>query len=62
MERKGDDDWVKAYSKLVMEGTVGTPKKTWQNTISADMRLLGVDSRDAKALVKLRATRRLKVL
>ena len=42
---KGDADWVKACTRSLVEGTspVGRPTKTWQNTVSADMRLLKVD-------------------
>ena len=42
IERKGDADYVKACTRLVVEGKapVGRPKKTCQNTLSADMRLL----------------------
>ena len=38
---QGDTDYVKARVRLVVEGTahVGRPKKTWQNTVSADMRI-----------------------
>ena len=62
--RKARDnaDRVKAGTKLVVEGTVGMPKKTWQNIISADMHLLRVDLRDTKALMKRRAIGRRKSL
>ena len=48
MERKDDADSVKAFTRLVVEGKapVGRPRKTWQNTLSADMRLLKVDPQD----------------
>ena len=48
MERKDDADYVKACTRLVVEGKalVGRPSKTWQNTLSADMRLLKVDPQD----------------
>ena len=47
VERKDAADWVKTYTRFVMEGTalVCKPKNTWQNTVS-DMRLLGVEHRD----------------
>ena len=47
VERKDDADYVKACTRLVMEGKapVGRPRKTWQNTMSIDMRLLKVDTR-----------------
>ena len=45
MESNGDADGVKACTRFVVEGTapVVRPRKTWQNTLSADMRLLKVD-------------------
>ena len=45
VERKDDADYVKACSRLVVEGKapVGRSMKTWQNTLSADMCLLKVD-------------------
>ena len=45
VERKDDVDYVKAYTRLVVEGKapVGRLRKTRQNTLSADMRLLKVD-------------------
>ena len=44
VERKDDADYVKACTRLVVEGKapVGRPRKTWQNTLSADMHLLKV--------------------
>ena len=44
-ERKDDADYVKACTRLVVEGKVpaGRPRKTWQNILSADRRLLKVD-------------------
>ena len=46
--RKGDACCVKACVRLVLETTIpiGRPKKTWQNSLSADMRLLKVDPWD----------------
>ena len=43
--RKKENDWVKKVMSLNLEGTrpSGRPKKTWQATVSADMRTLGVD-------------------
>ena len=48
VERKDDADYVKAYTRLVVEGTapVSRPEKTWRNTLSADMRLLKFDPQD----------------
>ena len=36
---KADVDYVNAYTRLVVEGkmSVGRMRKTWQNTLSADM-------------------------
>ena len=38
MERNDDADYLEACSRLVVEGKapVGRPRKTWQNTVSAD--------------------------
>ena len=48
MEIKDEADFVKACTKLVLDGTalVARLRKTWQNTLSANMRLLNVDPRD----------------
>ena len=48
VERNDDADYVKACTSLVVErkAPVGRPRKTWQNTPPADMRLLKVDPRD----------------
>ena len=42
VERKDDADYVKTYTRLAVKGKapVDRPRKTWQNTLSADMRLL----------------------
>ena len=47
VERKDNVDYVKACTRLVVEGTapVGRPRKTWQNTLSTNTRLLKVDPR-----------------
>ena len=56
-EGNGDADCVKACVRLVVERTapVGKPKKVWQDTVSADMRLLKDDPRDVRGRVKWRA-------
>ena len=41
---KGDIDWAKSVEEWNV--TVGRMKRTWQNTVFADMRLLGVDPLD----------------
>ena len=40
-EIKDDSDYVKACTRMVVEGkaSVGRPRKTWQNTDSADLHL-----------------------
>ena len=45
MESKDDVNYVKALTRLVVEGmaTNDRTKNTWQNTMSAGMRLLKVD-------------------
>ena len=42
--RKEENDWVKKVMSLNVEGTrpSGRPKKTWQTTVLADMKALGV--------------------
>ena len=57
VERKGDDDYVKTCTGLVLEGKapVGRPRKTSQNTLSADMFLLKVGPRDVHDGKKLKA-------
>ena len=54
VERKNDADYVRACTRLVVEwkAPVGRPRKTWQNTVSADMRLLKVDPQDAHDRMK----------
>ena len=63
MERKDDADYAKACVRLVVEWTasVNQPKKTWQNALSADMRLLKVDPWDVHDRKKCRAIGRRKV-
>ena len=49
VERKNDADYVKACTtRLIVVGKapVGRPRKTWKNTLSADICLLKVDPRD----------------
>ena len=45
VERNADADYLGACTRLVVKGKslVARPKKTWQNTVSADMRLLKID-------------------
>ena len=50
VERKDEADNVKACTRLVVEGkaSVDRPRKTWQNTLSADMCLMKVNPRTFK--------------
>ena len=43
--RKEENDWVKKVMSFNLEGTrpSGRPKKTWQTTVLADMKSLGID-------------------
>ena len=56
---KGDDDWFEPRTKLLDDGiaSVSMLRNTWQNTVSADMCLLGIDPRDVQDRVKCRAAR-----
>ena len=38
--RKGIDDWVKKTWKIKVKGPRGRPKKTWEETVTADCRSL----------------------
>ena len=62
VERNDEADYEKACTRLVVEGkmSVGRPRKTWQNTRSADMCLLKVNPRDVHDRKKWRATGRCK--
>ena len=59
--RKGDADWVTGCTVMVVERTVlaGRPKKTWQNCVSENLRLLGLHTRDAQDRVRWRSEIRL---
>ena len=54
VECNGNVDWVKTSVKLVAERTapVFRSKKTWLNTVSADMRLQKDDPRDVHDQLK----------
>ena len=49
VERKNDEDWVKRTTRLEIEGSrpAGRPKKTWHETVKADLRRLRLDSSEA---------------
>ena len=48
VERKNDDDWVKACQRLEVAGGRGRSrsKKTWRECVAEDMRVLGLEQRD----------------
>ena len=56
-------DFVKACTRLMLNGTalVVRLRKTWQNTLSVNMRLLNVDPRDVHHKKKWRAIGRGKI-
>ena len=56
VERKEDTNWVKRCTNLTVGGPtpIGRPRKTWQSSVSDDMRLLGVNARDAMDRAKWR--------
>ena len=47
--RKGDEDWVKKCMEYRVEGRrpVGRPRKTWLESVQADMAELEIDKEDA---------------
>ena len=53
VERKGDDNWVMSLVEGI--APVGKPEKDWPNTVSADIRLLGVESHGHPGPYKLEA-------
>ena len=57
VERKGDS--VKACSRLVVKGKApaGKPKNTWQNNVSADIRLLKVEPQERTRQSKMEGHR-----
>ena len=46
--RKGDEDWVKKCMEYRVEGrrAVGRPRKTWLESVEADMAELEIDKED----------------
>ena len=46
--RKGDEDWVKKCMEYRVEGRrpVGRPRKTWSESVEADMAKLKIDKED----------------
>ena len=62
--RKKENDWVKKVMSINLEGTrpSGRPKKTWQTTVLADMKALGINqemamdrSRWKKAIARIQS-------
>ena len=47
--RKGDDDWVNKCMEFGVEGRrpVGRPRRTWLESVEADMAELEIDKEDA---------------
>ena len=47
--RKGDDGWVKKCMEFGVEGSrpVGRPRRTWLESVEADMAELEIDKEDA---------------
>ena len=56
MERKNDDDWVKACQRLEVAGgrVRGRSKKTWRECVAEDMRVLGLEQSDVQDRLKWR--------
>ena len=54
--RKGDEDWVKKCMAYRVEGRrlVGRPRKTWLESVEADMAELEIDKEDVHARRKWR--------
>ena len=54
--RKGDEDWVKKCMEYRVEGRrlVGRPKKTWLESVEADMAELEIDKADVHDISKWR--------
>ena len=54
--RKGDEDWVKKCMEYRVEGRrpVGRPRKTWFESVEADMAELEIDREDVHDRKKLR--------
>jgi hypothetical protein len=50
VERKEDNDWVKACQRLEITGKrgKGRGKKTWRECVEQDMKVLGVRQQDAQ--------------
>ena len=56
VERKEDDDWVKACQRLEASGRRcrGRDRKTWKECVAEDMKVLGLEERDVQDRLKWR--------
>ena len=54
--RKGDEDWVKKCMEFRVEGRrpVGRPRRTWLESVEADMAELEINKEDVHARKKWR--------
>ena len=54
--KKGDEDWVKKCVEYRVEGRrpVGRPRKTWLESVEADMAELEIDKEDVRDRSKWR--------
>ena len=48
--REGDEDWVKKWMEYRLEGRrpVGRPRKTWLESVEADLAELEIDKKDVQ--------------
>ena len=48
VERMEEENWVKRTTRMEVEGRrpAGRPKKTWRETVNADIKQLGIDPED----------------
>ena len=48
VERMKEENWVKKTASMEVEGRrpAGRPKKTWRETVNADIKQLGIDTKD----------------
>ena len=55
LKRKGNEDWVKKCMEYRVEGRrpIGRPRKTWLESVKADMAELEIDKEDVHVVVVL---------